>query len=186
MNSSHHINDEFTCKSSKALSSGKELITFDNKTESCLFTRMIFLNSSYYYRTAKTLEVIQRQRTHYKPLSKPPPTFLPIFHRSSSRLNLSENSTNITGDLTERNISLHDKSIGRNHSSLSIHDKQETKLPAINDNEFITEIPSSLELVLQNTTRKSNMERSLFEALKRQRSEHDRHRFLPINRAPYA
>ncbi len=140
----------------------------------------------YYYRTANTLEAIRRQHTHYKPSSKLPPTFLPVFHRSSTLSRLSDNVTNSEGELTERNLIIHDKSIGKTHRSSPVLDKQANNIRTINNTDFITEIPNSLEFVLQNTTRKSTMERSLFENLKRQRLEHTRYRLLPINRAPYA
>ncbi|CAF1068244.1 unnamed protein product [Adineta ricciae] len=132
----------------------------------------------YYYRTANTFEVIRRQRTHYKPSTKSSPTFLPLFKRSSTRLSTNDNSTNATTTttttkLTELNLIMHDKSMSKNPNSLSLNEKQDA---AYLDKEFISEIPNTLELVLQHSTRKSVMERNLFETLKRQRLEHTRYR----------
>ncbi|CAF1332831.1 unnamed protein product [Adineta ricciae] len=141
----------------------------------------------YYYRTANTFEVIRRQRTHYKPSTKSSPTFLPLFKRSSTRLSTNDNSTNATTTttttkLTELNLIMHDKSMSKNPNSLSLNEKQDA---AYLDKEFISEIPNTLELVLQHSTRKSVMERNLFETLKRQRLEHTRYRTLPVSRASY-
>ncbi|UJR15899.1 hypothetical protein I4U23_002822 [Adineta vaga] len=169
----------------------KQAQLIENTVDDELLTHSILVNNAarrrgflpYYYRTANTFETIRRQRSHYKPSTKPSPTFLPLFKRSPTRSSIIDNSTNTTTELTELNLIMHDKSMGKNLSLLSLNEKQEK---AFLDTEFITEIPNTLELILQTSARKSTMEKNLFETLKRQRLEHTRYRTLPVNRAPYA
>ncbi|CAF3607717.1 unnamed protein product [Adineta steineri] len=138
----------------------------------------------YYYRNANTMEAIRRQRTQHKPSSKVPPTFLPLFKRSATQSNLTGVLTNTETELTEVNLIMHDKSMRTNPHLLPAYERQQKGIINMNDVEFATEIPNSLELILQNPARKSVVERNLLESLNRQRLEHTRYRTLPINRTP--
>ena len=140
------------------------------------------------YRIANTFESIHRQRKHYKnSSSKFPVVPLPTSHHRSTHFDAFGNSTESLSKLAEQRLILREKSSRKKHNCTPMSGKKDQpQLQKMSDADFATDIPSALDLMLKTTKRKSIIERSLFETMKRERLQQARYRLLPINRSTYA
>jgi hypothetical protein len=137
----------------------------------------------YDYRIANTFETIRRQRSHYKASSKLPIVTSRTVNRPATRSDAFGNLTSSMSKLAEQRLVLRDKSGRKKHNSSPAVDRHEKSFLAMSDADFATDIPNALQLISQNTKRKSTMERHLFETLKRERLQQARYRLLPVNRS---
>ena len=135
------------------------------------------------YRIANTFESIRRQRSQIKSPSKYSTTTPRVSNHSTLRFDAFGNSTNSLSKLAEQRLILREKTNRKKPNSSPFGDKQERTLVA-SEADFATDIPSALNLIIQNTKEKSSIELNLFEKLRRDRLQTVRYRLLPINRAP--
>ena len=167
--------------------------SLDNDHANDLLTRSILIDSAtrqrgflpYDYRVANTFEAIRRQRSNIKPVTKMSATNPRIFNRTSTHSDVFGNLTSSMSKLAEQRLILREKSVLNRHNTSPAVDRHEKSFFAMTDADFANDIPNALELLEQNTNKKSTMEQYLFETMKRERLQQARYRLLPINRAPY-